>query len=150
MANAAAVADRFRVLSGSRLTPLQLIKLTYIAHGWSYPMLNRGLIGDRIEAWQYGPVVPTLYHAIKDYRASPVSEPLWRGEPLTADEDALVQRVYDAYGSYSGGQLSTMTHQDGTPWDIAWRRGRNSQITNDMIEDHYRRIHAERSSERTH
>ncbi len=148
MASAAAVADRFRDLSGNRLTPLQLIKLTYIAHGWSYPMLNRGLIGDPIEAWQYGPVVPSLYHSLKEWRASPVNHRIWSSDTLTPEEDALVQRVFDAYGSYSGGQLSTMTHQDGTPWDVAWRRGRNSQITNDMIEDHYRRIHAERSGGR--
>jgi uncharacterized phage-associated protein len=56
MATAAAVADRFRELSGNTLTPLQLLKLAYIAHGWSFPIRKQGLIGERIEAWQYGPV----------------------------------------------------------------------------------------------
>ncbi len=150
MASAAAVADRFRELSGNRLTPLQLIKLTYIAHGWSFPLRGGGLIGDRIEAWQYGPVVPSLYHSIKDWRSNPVDQRLWYGEPLAPNEDELVQAVFNAYGSYSGGQLSTLTHQDGTPWDIAWRRGRNSPITDDMIADHYRRINAERSAAPSH
>lgn len=146
MASAAAVADRFRELSSNRLTPLQLIKLTYIAHGWSFPMLGRGLINDRIEAWQYGPVVPSLYQTLKEWRAAPVNRRIWANDQLTPQEEGIVQRVFESYGTYSGGQLSTMTHQVGTPWDRAWSRGRNSQITDEMIAEHYRKIHAERSA----
>jgi len=145
MASAITVANRLRELSGGTLTPLQLIKLTYISHGWSHAINNKPLFDDRIEAWQYGPVVPKLYHAVKDYRAEPVAGPIpeW-GEPLTAEEDALVTAVFNTYGKLSGGQLSAMTHMSGTPWDIAWRRGRNSQITDDMVADHYRKLAAER------
>jgi uncharacterized phage-associated protein len=147
MASAAAVANRFRELSGNRLTPLQLIKLTYIAHGWSFPLLGHGLFNDRIEAWQYGPVVPSLYQSLKQWRSAPVDRPIWTYEQIGPREDELIKRVYETYGSYSGGQLSTMTHQSGTPWDIAWSQGRNSQITDDMIAHHYRAIHAERSQQ---
>lgn len=147
MASAAAVADRFRELSGNTLTPLQLLKLVYIAHGWSFPLRDHGLIGERIEAWQYGPVIPSLYRALKDFRADPVTRPIAGAsqDPLDPDEAELVDRVYEIYGKYSGGQLSAMTHRQDTPWDVAWQRGKNSRIDDQMISDHYRRIHDERN-----
>jgi uncharacterized phage-associated protein len=145
MATAAQVANRLRELSGETLTPLQLLKLVYISHGWSFPINNSPLIGDRIEAWQYGPVVPDLYHALKGFRSEPVTNPIPDGSlPLTDTETRLVDAVHASYGRYSGGQLSAMTHRPGTPWAQAWERGRNSEITNDMIEDHYRKLAIER------
>jgi uncharacterized phage-associated protein len=151
MATAAAVADRFRELSGNTLTPLQLLKLAYIAHGWSFPIRKQGLIGERIEAWQYGPVIPSLYHSLKDFRAEPVTRPVPGSSisPLAVEEAALVDKIYEVYGKYSGGQLSAMTHRTGTPWDVAWQLGKNSRIDDGMISDHYNRLHEERNGERS-
>ncbi len=145
MASAAQVANRLRELSGETLTALQLLKLVYISHGWSFPINDRPLMGERIEAWQYGPVVPNLYHAIKGFRAEPVRNPIPDGDtPLDASDKRVIDAVYRTYGQYSGGQLSAMTHRPGTPWAIAWERGRNSEITNDMIEEHYKGLAVER------
>jgi uncharacterized phage-associated protein len=145
MATAAQIANRLRELSGETLTPLQLLKLVYISHGWSFPINNGPLIGDRIEAWQYGPVVPALYHTLKSFRSAPVTNPIPDGDvPLSQAEVKLVDAVYSTYGHYSGGQLSAMTHRPGTPWATAWEHGRNSEITNEMIADHYRKLAVER------
>lgn len=145
MATAAQVANKLRELSGETLTPLQLLKLVYISHGWSFPLNSSPLIGERIEAWQYGPVVPNLYHSLKGFRDQPVRNPIPDGDvPLTDAENRLVSAVYSTYGHYSGGQLSAMTHRAGTPWALAWERGRNSEITNDMISEHYRQLAIER------
>lgn len=147
MATAAQVANRFRELSGGNLTPLQLLKLVYISHGWSFPINNAPLLGDRIEAWQYGPVVPKLYHALKGFRSAPVTGHIPDGDsPLSEAEVKLIDAVHDAYGRLSGGQLSALTHRPGTPWAIAWERGRNSEITNQMIDEHYRKLAVERRS----
>lgn len=145
MATAAHIANRLRLLSQETLTPLQLLKLVYISHGWSFPINGKGLIQERIEAWQYGPVVPDLYHAIKSFRGDPVRIPIADGDiELTAAEMSLVDAIYRTYGHYSGSQLSAMTHQPGTPWAVAWERGKNSEITNEMISAHYHQLSAER------
>lgn len=146
MAKAAQIANYFLEASGGTLTPLQLLKLVYIAHGWSFPLRQGPLLDqtlERIEAWQYGPVIPDLYHATKVYRGDPVSSPIpTYGSELTSAEKPLLAAVFKSYGRFSGGQLSAMTHRPGTPWDIAWKRGKNSQITDDMIAAHYKELAA--------
>ena len=136
---------------GKALTPLQIMKLVYIAHGWMLALYQRPLISNRIEAWKYGPVIPDLYHIMKQYGASSVTKPLMPSEDstgnrnLNAIEQDLVGQVYKLYGNLNGIQLSSLTHQAGTPWEFTWNtRQRNAAISNDLIADHYRRIARER------
>ncbi|MCY4000360.1 MAG: DUF4065 domain-containing protein, partial [Bacteroidetes bacterium] len=58
--------------SGRNLTPMQLIKLSYIAHGWTLGISGEPLFNDTVEAWRYGPVVPDIYHTYKEFGHSPI------------------------------------------------------------------------------
>ena len=60
-------------LDGRSLTPMQLIKLSYIAHGWTLAILDNPLFKDIVEAWRYGPVVPDIYHRYKKFGYSRIS-----------------------------------------------------------------------------
>lgn len=131
------------------VTPLELIKLTYLAHGWSLGLRGEALVSESAEAWQYGPVFPDLYHAIKRYRAAPVADvprngvELFGEEQVSEDEQSLIAAVYEAYKGLNGVQLSALTHQPGTPWDMAWKApGRNTKIPNDAIQRHYQSLNA--------
>src|SRR5687768_4006741 len=59
---------------GTKLTNMELQKLVYIAHGYSLAILDRPLIKQYVEAWRYGPVIPDLYHALRQYRSGDVTE----------------------------------------------------------------------------
>jgi antitoxin SocA-like protein len=86
------VANEFIRLAeadGRALTPLQVIKLAYIAHGWMLALYQRPLISDSIEAWKYGPVIPTLYHALKKYGAGSVTGTIGGGFFETKELAAL-------------------------------------------------------------
>ncbi|WP_300526944.1 type II toxin-antitoxin system antitoxin SocA domain-containing protein [Maricaulis sp.] len=134
-------------LEGRSLTPLELIKLTYLAHGWSLGLRDEPLVADSAEAWQYGPVFPDLYHALKKYRASSVTEvpaapieELLDGE-LSDDDKDLIGSVFEAYKGLSGVQLSALTHQPNTPWDQAWKiPGRNTTIKDEAIKAHFKEL----------
>lgn len=139
------IANRFLALAaadGSALTPMQLLKLVYIAHGWSLGLTGRPLIKDTVEAWQYGPVLPRLYESIRHYRGAPVTDslpaPLARDE-LTEDEERFLGDVYRRYGQKDGLELSRLTHAPGSPWsktyDEAASFGR--PIPNDLIRAYY-------------
>lgn len=122
------------------LTPMQIIKLDYLCHGWMLGLYHRPLIKENVEAWQYGPVIPELYAEVKKFRSSPVDiEPATDGEPFDSGQEDIIKQVYDVYGHFTGIQLSALTHAEGTPWYKTWNngQGRNNVISNDLIEEHF-------------
>ena len=128
---------------GAEISPLKLLKLVYIAHGWSFPHLNEPLLAEPAQAWQYGPVVPSLYRAVSHFRARPIEGFLPDTDPqeLSEEAEALIQSVYDTYAPYSAIQLSNMTHMQDTPWSEAWNANvRNALIPNDRIANHYQQL----------
>ena len=65
-----AVANFFiqkSIETGLEVTPMKLLKLVYIAHGWSLGLFGEPLIDEAVVAWTYGPVIPDLYKVLKDY-----------------------------------------------------------------------------------
>ena len=57
----------------------------------------------------------------------------------------LLNKVWDIYSRYSVVELSALTHQPNTPWDIVWNQqgGKYRQgaiIPNDIIAAHYKKV----------
>lgn len=132
-------------------TPMQLLKLVYLCHGWMLGLYGRPLIKDNVEAWKYGPVIPDLYHQIKGYRDGPVTSPIntwWRpGEtPPDQFESAIIDQTLAQYGHLTGLQLSQITHAHATPWSMTFRPDRLGLVISDeVIRDHYQRLYRERT-----
>lgn len=145
--DAMTVANRFIELAnkdGRKLTPMQLIKLSYIAHGFSLAINRRPLLDEDIEAWRYGPVVPSLYKRLKKYGSSEVDGPQsvsflnLKGEKLDEQDAKLVDIVFQKYGKLTGVQLSYLTHKPGTPWAANYRPDEyGTEIDNNQIRSHY-------------
>ena len=120
-------------------TPLQIVKLTYLCHGWMLGLYHQSLSAQPVEAWQYGPVIPDVYDEVKSYGRKPITElidfPLANFDFI---EEDLVGQVYRAYEDFSGIQLSQITHEPDTPWHKIWNQyGRNTIIPNSLIEEHF-------------
>lgn len=124
------------------LTPLQLIKLVYIANGWWLAYRDEPLVSEPAQAWAYGPVMPSLYFSVRHHRASPVDWPVSGDsdpQELAPDARGLIASVFKAYGHLSGTQLSNMTHQPNTPWSETWNgAGKNAVIPAEKIAAHYK------------
>ena len=155
MENSIAVANYFIKKAndeGVELTPMKLLKLVYIAHGWYLALRDDALIDEGVEAWKYGPVIPSVYRGFKEYGNGQVSKPSYifteNGQiitPIVEDEhkQSFLDKVWDAYKKYNGLQLSTLTHQPNTPWDIVWnkengKRKESALIRNQLIKEHYK------------
>lgn len=135
---------------GQSLTPMQLMKLVYIAHGWSLGLRDIDLFKNRIEAWQYGPVMPDLYHATKRFGRHSIPLDLV-GDPahiqVSAPDVDFLTDVYNKYGHLDGIQLSYLTHQSGTPWDCVYQQGVSRiEIPDELIRRHYRELGSVRST----
>lgn len=142
-----AVADAILKIAkakGISLTPMQLVKLAYIAQGWSLGVRGKDLFQNRIEAWQYGPVIPDLYHATKSYGRSPIP-PTAIGDVndirVNGDDKQFLEEVFSKYGHLDGISLSYITHKAGTPWTQVYQPGvRYIPIPNELIAQHYRNL----------
>lgn len=124
------------------LSPMKLIKLVYIAHGWFLALAGRPLLREAIEAWKYGPVIPSLYHSFKAYGNNPL--PVIAATDAAIDDNEhedirrLLDRVWESYSKFTPLQLSTITHQSDTPWSQVYdQRQRHTVIPDELIRQHY-------------
>lgn len=143
--------------SGKMLTPLKLQKLVYFAHGWCLALTGKPLISDPVQAWQYGPVIPSIYHQFKAIGNGPINDLSpelihvgglrFAGKatldsfPDTEEKQnakRIVAKVFEIYGGYSGSRLSNATHQNGTPWQQVYEEGkRGITVPNDLIRAYF-------------
>ncbi len=145
------------VSDGHPVTPMKVIKLVYLAYGWHLAFNDSTeLFDEDIQAWKYGPVVPSLYHKVKEYGNAAIYNQLqefsFKGgdgfvmeTPQVDDTEVipLLDRIWDVYKSYTGVQLSSITHTQGTPWYITWHQlnGKNqmgTKIPTELIREHYK------------
>ena len=134
------------------LTPLQMIKLVYYCHGWHLGIHRKPLIRQNVEAWQYGPVIAIVYHQLKHYRRDPITNAIrvsWlnsKESNFTETQYRVMDEVFAKYHHFSGVQLSTFTHHEGTPWHSIWTgsgqvmwetTGKNPVIPDKVIEDYF-------------
>lgn len=129
------------------VTPMKLIKLSYIAHGWHLAVLDTPLINENVQAWKYGPVFESLYHAFKRFGNNPIPpnaamEFNYSTSDFEPKTRALLEKVWEKYSPLNALQLSALTHQQGTPWYDTWEgtqfERQNVVISNDAIKVFYK------------
>lgn len=125
-------------LQGKRFTNLQLQKLTYVCHGWSLAIYKRPLIIEDVYAWQYGPVIPSVYFQFKHFGSSEIDIQ----QPVCLDEESerIIGDIVTVLGHYNGPQLVELTHREGSPWKKVWDGTSNTLIPDSLIAQHYSQI----------
>jgi uncharacterized phage-associated protein len=146
-----AVANAFIDLARetqASLDPMKLQKLVFFGHGWHLGLREQPLITEPIQAWDYGPVVPSLYHALKRYGAGQITEHLPDLEGFkfvvpnvdNPNTRRFLRRIWDVYGGMSGPQLSALTHRADTPWSRVRRDMgalRNMPIPDSLMREYF-------------
>ncbi len=158
--NAFAVANTFIRLykenpkvreKGIALTLKGLLKRVYIAHGISLALYGNGMLDpqfDRVEAWQYGPVIPSVYHTFR-YQNEDVQELTSvenkKGEIITPhikDQKYIdiIKVVFDAYIDYSDEKIINITHLKGSPWSQCYKEGSHNLIPDYLTKFYYEKV----------
>lgn len=111
-----------------RPTNLKLNKLVYFAQVESLRRRGSTLFEDVIEAWQYGPVEPAVYHAFKCYGNSVVTDPPF--VPEVCEEDMkLIADVASTYGKLSAFDLVSLSHREGGAWSLVYSSKKDNKMT---------------------
>lgn len=126
---------------GANLTPMKLQKLMYFAEGWNLAFREEELFHGEIQAWQYGPVIASVYREFKQYGNTNITAPATtvsvkngrlnveapEVDPSDDYTRPLLDQIWAIYKPYTAVQLSAMTHEQGTPWhDVYVGEGMNS------------------------
>lgn len=121
------------------ITNLKLNKLLYYAQGAHLARTGKPLFPDPIEAWVYGPVVPSIYRKYKGCGNSfipSIKKDRVKTEDFTSEELDTLLDVEREFGRYTGNALVSMTHEQGTPWSESYTGGR-SVIPQELIRDYF-------------
>ena len=124
------------------ITNMKLQKLVYISHGFHLAFFDEPLVVEKVQAWDYGPVIPEIYHGFKEYGSGPIEGycSQWF-RPDIVDDNSISQflnAIWASYGSLGAVDLSALTHQEDSPWSQVYQPGvKGSVISNDIIKKHY-------------
>ena len=137
--DALAVANYLVTHADPPLTNMALQKILYFAEGRYLAEHGEPLFENSIEAWEYGPVVPDVYHAFKNFGSKPITEPAatlvtdgrtrtWRwvtpelpATPEAEADRAFLDKILEDYGRRTAVNLMAESHRAGGPWARAYR-----------------------------
>jgi uncharacterized phage-associated protein len=127
----------FAMSNGIFLTNLQLQKIVFFAHGTYLARYGAPLVVNRFEAWEHGPVVPELYHSLKQHGDRPIKSLVSRYD-LESGKNVVVTasipiRVREHlaeillfYGRMDPWELVRLSHLPNGPWDRTLKRSMTS------------------------
>lgn len=129
------VARTLGHMSHWRLSNLALQKMSYIADMINIGRTGSPLVSEDFEAWDNGPVVPSLYHLAKSFGSGPVSD-VFRDRIIERHEPEY-RSIYDAYMylyQMDPGQMVAQTHRRNGAWAARYRPNmRGVVIPKDLI-----------------
>ena len=116
------------------ITNLKLQKVLYFAQAYYLAKLGKPLFAEKLEAWDYGPVVPEVYRKFKHNKSKPIIIEEDKSTLAEEDKEAL-KKVWDTFGGYSASRLVDIVHAH-TPWKEA-NASADKVISNKAIKDYY-------------
>lgn len=142
---------------GVGISPMKLQKLLYFCHADYLVQFGKRLVRQDFEAWNYGPVIPSVYAEFKSAGSRPISSRASSFDPVTAqrrtltcslphDEETRLHTLYTFYRQFTAERLSDLSHELDGPWRQArslFSNGLNMdrRVTAEMIQRHHRLIH---------
>lgn len=125
---------------GWRVTNLALQKILYIAHMVHLGRSGARLINAQFEAWDYGPVIPELYHRVKVFGDRPVQNVFYSARDVShTEEGRTLQEAGQHFLAKQPGELVAMTHWKDGAWARNYRPGvRGIIIPDSDIVNEYR------------
>ncbi len=107
------------------LSPLKLQKLIYLIHAYGLSE-EKKLFDIKFNAWKYGPVCDQIYQEFKSFKDKSITSyaqdakgisyfPNWEynGNSFLL---SCVNKIWNKYKNFSGGDLISLTHQNGSAW----------------------------------
>ena len=123
--------------TGRTISNLKLQKILYFVQAEF--LVSKGVVcfHDRIEAWDFGPVVPSVYHHYRVYGSAsiPYVSASVCGQIYDADKEKI-EGIVEECADFSSTALVRITHRQD-PWIKAYRPNANNEITPQSIKEFF-------------
>lgn len=134
------------------ISNLKLQKVLYFVQAYFLIQTGHPCFKDKIEAWNFGPVVPKAYCEYKQYGCGDIpttksfimidKDNIWNSKRvefddiiISDDDKSLIDKVVDKFSEYSATDLVELS-QHQTPW-IDAISSQNNEIKNDSIFEYF-------------
>ncbi len=121
------------------ISNLKLQKILYFVQAEFLVTKNQPCFAEEIEAWDFGPVVPSVYYEYRVFGGANIpciGKSLIR-RSISARDREILNGIIDECSSYSASALVEITHNQ-TPWIEAYEKGGyNNEITIESIKAYF-------------
>lgn len=140
---------------GYGISNLKLQKILYFIQAFFLVKTPNNIpcFKEKIDAWDFGPVVPEVYQEYKQFGSTNIPtityyldvdyNNIWNSKRkkfdkkiISADDRKRVNTVIDSFSEYSATDLVTLTHMQD-PWKNAYVPNKNNEISNDAIRKYF-------------
>lgn len=139
---------------GDTITNLKLQKLLYFVQGCFLILREKPCFKDKIEAWDFGPVVPNVYYKFREYGSNSiptvtkifvynknnlfgVRSKSYDDSIISRRDKLLINEVVDVFRETSATTLVKITH-DQSPWKSTYKsEEKHNIITQEQIKDFF-------------
>lgn len=125
-----------------QVSNLPLQKLLYLSHLIHLGTTGQPLASREFEAWDLGPVEPTLYHKLKAYGSKEFPD-IFGVQPydIGTPERASIDKVMHDVGTASPARLVAITHWKGGAWATCYRPNITGiKIPDEEVRQEYQRL----------
>lgn len=119
------------------ISNLKLQKILYfIQAGFLIDEPSRCCFDEKIEAWDFGPVVPEAYREYKQFGGSDIPNATTGNDPISDADKKLIDTIIDSFADYTATDLVSLTHRQA-PWLSVYVPHKNHEITPKAIKEYF-------------
>lgn len=116
---------------------LRLQKLLYFIQGYFYICYGEKCFHDKIEAWNFGPVVPIVYYQYSIYGSCIISKKeIYPTNEITDKHKKAIDFILDKCSVFSNTELREIS-QNQKPWIDAYAFSFNREISERKMKEYF-------------
>lgn len=120
------------------VSPMKLQKLLYFVASEYAKAKKDVLFNENFQAWDYGPVIRSVYDEFRPFGGSPIRKYAKDAEGRARiireasypELERSINRVWEGAKDLSAVRLSRITHEPGSAWYNAFQQARSGSIDN--------------------
>lgn len=125
--------------SGGIISPLKLQKILYFVQADFLVSTGKPCFSDEIFAYDYGPVIPSVYQKYKIYGGEFIPCRYSDSFIISKADKERINEMVDLCQPYSATELTAIIHQQA-PWKNNYHSDSHAVIPKAEIEEYFRKI----------